>query len=77
MIRCKVINDRMVVFTKPGGVNYVDWVDKGAVVEVTEGWKYEERPWKNKLFVKVKLSNGKEGYAIASALSPINVITKR
>lgn len=70
MIRCKVINDRMVVFTKPGGVNYVDWTVKGETVYVTEGWKYDERTWKNKDFVKVKLSNGKEGFALASALTP-------
>ena len=70
-MKAKVINDKLTLFTEPGGIHYVDWVSKGEIVEVLEGWEYDDRDWKDKRFVKVKIPNGKEGYCIIAGLTPI------
>ena len=75
-MRAKCVYDKLVVFTKPGGHHYVDWMIKGETCEITEGYRYEDRTWKQKDFVKVKLNSGKEGYAFALGLSPIEVKSK-
>jgi hypothetical protein len=60
--------DVATLFSTPGGVRYVQFLYSGEQVEILQGWKYEDRPWKDKRFIKVQAKSGKIGYINAYAL---------
>ena len=70
-IKCKVIYDRCMLWKTPGGVRHVCFLFKGNILWVTQGWRYEERPWKDKRFVKVLLLTGQVGYVRVDAIKQV------
>lgn len=75
-VLARVINDQVTMFTKPGGHRYVDWVKRGETVYILEGYRYEERTWKDKRFVKVLNKRGNIGFCIIDGLTPIKEKSK-
>lgn len=75
-MKAKVIFDKLVVFTTPGGVHYVTWMDKGDICFITEGYEYSERPWKDKRFCKVVTPTGEVGFCAIAGLTPIKENSK-
>lgn len=75
-MEAKVIRDLLVVFTEPRGVHYVCFLKRGDVVTITEGYKYEDRTWREKEFVKVVSKKGEVGFCVVSGLSPIKEKSK-
>lgn len=65
-----VLYERVVMWKKPGGTHHVDFLKRGDKVIIIQGWKYVDRTWKDKRYIKV--SNGsKIGYVLAAALTSI------
>lgn len=56
-----------VMWKKPGGNHHVKILHKGDTVEVVQGWRYDERAWNDKRYVKVS-KNCQVGYVLAEAL---------
>lgn len=69
--QAKVIYDRVVIFEKPGGTRYTTFLFKGDIVTIIDGYRYDDRSWKDKKFVKVRCPNGEEGYMSAQALQEV------
>lgn len=70
-MKAKVLKNRLVVYKKPGSPRYLTWLEKGDIVDIVEGFRYDDRPWKDKRYVKVQLEDSREGFCIAGGLSPI------
>lgn len=62
--------NQVVVWKKPGGHHHVKILKRGDTVNILSGWKYDERTWKDKNYIKV-LVNNSIGYVLAAPLSDI------
>lgn len=71
-MKMRVCYDRVVLWDKPGGTRYVTFLYKGDIVEVIEGYSYEERNWDDKKFMKIQSPKGYVGFVLASALGDLN-----
>ena len=67
--------DTVVMWERPGDTHYVTFLKKGDTVEILVGWKYSERTWKDKRYLKV-LAKHKIGYVLAESLTTSYVNTK-
>lgn len=67
--------DKVVMWKKPGGIRYVTFLKKGDNVDILVGWKYSERTWKDKRYLKVRAKQ-QTGYVLAEALTTSCVNTK-
>lgn len=70
MTKAKVDWARIVLWDKPGGTHHKAFLMKNDEVMVLQGWEYENRPWKDKSFVKAQDEKGHIGYCLAAALKP-------
>lgn len=57
-----------VMWKKPGGNHHAKILHKGDTVEVIQGWRYDERTWNDKRYVKVA-KDCQIGYVLAEALN--------
>lgn len=62
--------NEVVVWKKPGGHHHIKFLKRGDKVSILAGWRYDERTWKDKNYIKV-LINNVQGYVLAAALSDI------
>lgn len=70
MEKAVVLHREAVLWKKPGGVHHIKILHFGDAVEVLEGYKYSERRWKDKRFIKA-VSGGRIGFINASAITPL------
>lgn len=64
--------DHIVMWKKPGGHHHVKLLKKGEEVSILGGWRYSERTWKDKRYVKA-MAGCSIGYVLASSLSDSEV----
>lgn len=74
-INATIRYDKVVMWKKPGGIRYVTFLKKGDNVDILVGWKYSERTWKDKRYLKVR-HNDDVGYILAESLTTSYVNTK-
>lgn len=70
-MKMRVCYDRVVLWDKPGGTRYVTFLYKGDIVEILEGYSYDERTWEDKRFIKVKSPKGYVGFVLANAIADL------
>lgn len=68
----KVITQDAVLWKEPGGNKHTKILRFGDVVQVIQGWDYNERTWKDKRFVKAMFGSSM-GYINVSNISPVKV----
>ena len=72
MPKATIRYQQVVMWKKPGGYHHVTFLKKGDVVQILLGWRYDERTWKDKRYVKV--AKGEHvGYVLAEALTQSKV----
>lgn len=64
--------NQVVVWKKPGGHHHAAILNKGDKVVIIAGWRYAERTWKDKAYIKI-FTGTAVGYIRASALSTTEV----
>lgn len=69
-MKAKVIYREAVLWDKPGGVRYKEILKQGQIIEVTEGWDYSTRTWKDKRFVKA-IGKSHLGYINVNCITPL------
>lgn len=73
-MKAKILWREIVMWDEPGGVRYKTILHMGDIVEVIDGWRYNDRTWQDKRFVKV-IAKNKIGYVRADALSQVKETT--
>ena len=66
---------QVVMWDKPGGNHYTTFLNKGDEVTILQGWKFCERTWKDKRYLKVMFKQH-IGYVLAESLTTSSVDTK-
>lgn len=73
-MKAKILWREIVMWDEPGGVRYKAILHMGDIVEVVDGWRYNDRTWQDKRFVKV-IAKNKIGYVRADVLSQVKETT--
>lgn len=73
-MKAKILWREVVMWDKPNGVRHKTILHAGDEIEVTDGWRYEDRKWEDKRFVRA-VAKGKVGFVLASTITPIKETT--
>jgi hypothetical protein len=73
-MKAKILWREIVMWDEPGGVRYKAILHMGDIVEVIDGWRYNDRTWQDKRFVKL-IAKNKIGYVRADTLSQVKETT--